>query len=106
MKEEITKDIFDHLVNLASLELAPGEAEYLRKELNKQLAAIHTLESIPLSEGLEPAARGVPYPPERRQPLRKDEIDSNRDVGRIMSQVPDLEDGYIVVPDIPHEELK
>jgi len=32
--EGISPAIFDHLVELAALELAPDEAEYLRRELN------------------------------------------------------------------------
>jgi aspartyl-tRNA(Asn)/glutamyl-tRNA(Gln) amidotransferase subunit C len=105
MKEEISVELFDHLVDLAALALSVEEAEYLRRELNNQLAAIHTLESIPLPEGLEPAARGVPYPPERSQPLREDRIEECEQVEAILAQAPEVEDGYIIVPDIPHEDL-
>jgi len=105
MKEEINAELFNHLVDLAALELNPQEAEYLRRELNNQLAAIHTLEGIPIPEGIEPAARGVPYPPERAQPLRQDVVENCDEVEAILSQAPELEDGYIVVPDIPHEDL-
>ena len=40
MAEEITAEIFDHLVELAALELEAKEAEYLRAQLNSQLKAI------------------------------------------------------------------
>ena len=46
MPEEITREIFDHLVDLAALEMDEEEADYLRKELNNQLNAIHELEAI------------------------------------------------------------
>jgi Asp-tRNA(Asn)/Glu-tRNA(Gln) amidotransferase C subunit len=46
MVEEITKDIFAKLVSLAALELNPDEGEYLRGQLNKQLLAVHELESM------------------------------------------------------------
>ncbi len=105
MKEEINAELFDHLVGLAALALSQEEAEYLRRELNNQLAAIHTLESIPLPEGIEPAARGVPYPPERSQPLREDVVEGCEQVAEILAQAPEFEDGYIVVPEIPHEDL-
>jgi len=37
MADAITAEIFDHLVELAALELQPAEAEYLRAQLNSQL---------------------------------------------------------------------
>lgn len=105
MSDEITPEVFDHLVDLAALELEPAEAEYLRRELNNQLSAIRILEGIALPAGVEPAARGVPYPPERAAPIREDVLVDSPARGAILSQAPELEDGYIVVPEIPHEEL-
>ena len=43
MDDEISPDLFNHLA-----ELAADEAEYLRRQLNNQLKAIHKLETIPL----------------------------------------------------------
>jgi hypothetical protein len=40
MSDQITVELFDHLVRLAALELSSQEAEYLRHELNNQLKAI------------------------------------------------------------------
>lgn len=105
MTDEITPEVFNHLVELAALELDAQEAEYLRRELNHQLAAIHILEGIELPDAVEAAARGVPYPPERSAPIREDEIIHSEARDAILSQAPELEDGYIVVPEIPHEEL-
>lgn len=105
MSEEITRETFDHLVELAALELAEEESEYLRKELNNQLSAIHILEGIELPENVEPAARGVPYPPERAAPIREDAVVDCEERDAILSQAPELDDGYIVVPEIPQEEL-
>lgn len=105
MSDEITPELFEHLAELASLEPDAEEAEYLRRELNNQLAAIHTLERIPVPEDVEPAARGVPYPQERAAPLREDEVLGCEEREAILAQAPEMEDGYIVVPEIPHEEL-
>ncbi len=105
MTEEITPEVFDHLVELAALELDAEESDYLRRELNHQLAAIHILEGIELPEGVEPAARGVPYPAERSAPIREDLISDCEERNAILAQAPELEDGFIVVPEIPHEEL-
>ncbi|NUM43299.1 MAG: hypothetical protein HUU38_01220 [Anaerolineales bacterium] len=105
MPEEITPELFDHLVELAALELTPAEGEYLRRELNHQLASIHTLAAIPLADDVEPAARGVPYPVEVSPPAREDVHHPFANVAALLAQAPQLDDGYIIVPEIPHEEL-
>lgn len=106
MSDEITPEVFNHLVELAALELDAKDAEYLRRELNHQLAAIHILEGIALPDDVAPAARGVPYPPERSAPIRPDEVVRCEERDAILSQAPELDDGYIVVPEIPQEELE
>lgn len=105
MTDEITKDTFQHLVDLAALDLEPNEAEYLRGQLNNQLRAIHELAAIPLPEGTPPAARGVPYTLDNSQPPREDVWQLCEDIEAILSQTPQTEDGFIVVPDIPHTTL-
>jgi aspartyl-tRNA(Asn)/glutamyl-tRNA(Gln) amidotransferase subunit C len=105
MTDEITPEIFDHLVHLAALELEPDEAEYLRRELNNQLKAIHELEAIPLREDTQITSHGVPYTPEITPAVRADEWRPFEDSEDILGQAPEMEDGYIIVPDIPHTEL-
>jgi aspartyl-tRNA(Asn)/glutamyl-tRNA(Gln) amidotransferase subunit C len=105
MTDEITPDIFDHLVHLAALELDPEEAEYLRRELNSQLKAIHELESIPLDLDTKITSHGVPYTGEITPPVRTDEWLPFEDFEEIVKQAPESEEGYIIVPDIPHTEL-
>jgi aspartyl/glutamyl-tRNA(Asn/Gln) amidotransferase C subunit len=105
MTEKITPSLFAHLVELAALALAPDEAEYLRRELNNQLKAIEELEAIPLDESTPIASHGVPYPPQHRPPLREDTPRPERQADAILAQVPEVEERYIVVPDIPHEDL-
>jgi aspartyl/glutamyl-tRNA(Asn/Gln) amidotransferase C subunit len=105
MREEITPEIFNHMVELAALALSAEEAEYLRRELNNQLKAIHELERIPLDEDTPVASHGIAYTPETSPPARPDEWLPYPDPQAILAQAPELEDGYIVVPDIPHTEL-
>ncbi len=105
MQEEITPEVFEHLVELAALELTPEEGEYLRAQLNKQLQAVRELQAIPLEEGIPPASHGVPYTPESSPPPREDRWQPYPNVEALLSQVPETEEGYIVVPDIPHEAL-
>jgi len=105
MTEAITREIFNHLVQLAALELSPDEAEYIRGELNKQLKAIHELEAIPLQDDTPPASHGVPYTPATSPAVRPDEWRPHPDPGGILAQAPETDEGYIIVPEIPHIEL-
>ncbi len=105
-KQEITPEIFEHLVKLAALELDDEQAAYLRRELNSQLSAIHELEAIRLDDDLPLASHGVPYDDRSSQPLRSDDWQACKDVKDITTQAPQFENGYIVVPDIPHTTLE
>ena len=105
MPEEITKEIFDKIVELAAIELSEEEAEYLRKELNNQLTSVAELAAIPLDEDTPIASHGVPYPVETSPEMREDKHDPFKNPEEILAQAPESEDGYFVVPDIPHEDL-
>ena len=105
MSDQITAELFDHLVALAALELSAQEAEYLRSELNNQLKAIHELEAIPLSPEAEITSHGVPYTPATSPEVRQDEWLPHPNPEQILAQAPQIEERYIIVPDIPHEEL-
>jgi aspartyl-tRNA(Asn)/glutamyl-tRNA(Gln) amidotransferase subunit C len=105
MNEEIDVEVFQHLVVLAALELDEAEAEYLRRELNKQLKAIHELEAIPLQPETPLASHGVSYTPEITPPIRQDEWQADPSREDILRQAPQSAERYIVVPEIPHQEL-
>lgn len=104
--QKITKEIFQHLVQLAQFELDDSEGEYLRQQLNEQLKSIEQLEAIELEPGTPITSHGVPYGPAIRPDTRPDEIDESGLADDILDQSPEKEDRYIVVPDIPHEELE
>jgi aspartyl-tRNA(Asn)/glutamyl-tRNA(Gln) amidotransferase subunit C len=106
MTERISREDFQKLADLASLELPEEEAEYLRKELNNQLISIEVLESIPIDAEISSAAHGLPYTDSNSPQPRSDvtRMDSHRE--EILAQAPELEEGYIVVPDIAQEELE
>ena len=105
MTELITPDVFNHLVDLAALDLTSEQGDYLLRELNNQLKAIHELEAIPLDADVPISLHGVPYPQSICPPLRADEWIVNGDAALIIAQAPQSADGYIVVPDIPHTTL-
>jgi len=106
MSEQISVEIFDHLVDLAALELDPQQADYLRRQLNNQLASIHELEAVPLEEDIPISLHGVPYSDENSAQPREDDWIACKDSKAILAQAPEVEDRYIVVPDIPHTTLK
>lgn len=106
MSEQITVEIFDHLVDLAALELSADQAEYLRRQLNNQLKAIHELETIPLDEDIPISLHGVPYEAAQSAAPREDTWQKYPDADAILAGAPQIEDRYIVVPDIPHTSLK
>ena len=105
-KQPITQDLFDHLVGLASLELSKEEAEYLRQELNNQLKSIDELEAIPLSNKTTITTHGVPYTQQITPDARDDEWQACPNPEEILAQAPEVRDGYVVVPDIPHTDLE
>jgi len=106
MTDEITQEIFTHLVDLAALDLDPNEAEYLRNQFNNQLRAIHELETIPVSSTVQVTSHGVLFTPENSPVLREDIWKPYEDTQAILKQAPDRDEGYLVVPDIPHTDLE
>ena len=106
MSDPITQETFAHLVDLAALEMDPAEAEYLRQQLNNQLNAIQELEAIPLEEDVPITSHGVPYTPAISPAPRADTWHPYPNPEDILGQAPQAEDGYIIVPDIPHTNLE
>lgn len=106
MSEFIDRPTFDHLVQLAALELTDEQAEYLLRELNNQLKAIHELEAIPLEADLPVTLHGVPYTPSISPALRSDDWQPFDRPQDILAQAPQVEGGYLIVPDIPHTTLE
>jgi aspartyl/glutamyl-tRNA(Asn/Gln) amidotransferase C subunit len=106
MTDSISRSMFDHLVDLAALELTPAEADYLLQQMNNQLKSIAELIAIPLDEDTPIASHGVPYRAEMSAPLRLDVIHPCQNVDEILAQAPQVQERYIIVPDIPHATLE
>lgn len=105
-EQEITLEVFNHLVELASLELGSEEAEYIYRELNHQLEAIKELVAIDIPAGTPTASHGVPYTDESSQALRGDVWKPCQEADAILAQAPKTEERYLIVPDIPHTTLE
>jgi aspartyl-tRNA(Asn)/glutamyl-tRNA(Gln) amidotransferase subunit C len=104
--EQIDPQVFDHIVELAALQLDEKQAEYLRQELNRQLQSIHELEAIPIPEGLSITVHGVPYPPSTNLDLREDQWQPFPNSADIIGQAPQSENEQFAVPEIPHTTLE
>jgi aspartyl-tRNA(Asn)/glutamyl-tRNA(Gln) amidotransferase subunit C len=106
MSETISQDLFAHLVDLAALELTPEEADYLRQQLNNQLKSIDELAAIPLGKDIPITSHGVPYTSETSSTPRADIWRPYPNSQDILAQAPETDEGYIIVPDIPHTSLE
>lgn len=106
MENKISKELFDHLVLLAALELEEEEAEYLRAELNKQLTAVEQLVTIPVGDETEIAAHGIAYTDQNSALLREDVHKPFENVAGILASAPQTEEDYFMVPQIPQEDLE
>jgi len=102
----INQDVFDHLVDLAAFKLTEEEKGYLHEQMNHQLNVIRELEAIPLPKEIPVTTHGVEYGEDGKPALRKDGWEICENAKEILKQAPEVEDGYIVVPDIPTMELK
>jgi aspartyl-tRNA(Asn)/glutamyl-tRNA(Gln) amidotransferase subunit C len=106
MRDEITPELFTKLVDLAAFAFDPAEAEYLRTELNNQLKAIHQLETAQIDPDVPHAFHGVTYTSTTSPSLRADVWTPCENPDEILDQAPQIDQGYLVVPDIPHTELE
>ena len=107
MSEQITVEVFNHLVELAALQLDAEQAEYLRQQLNNQLKAIHELETIPIWMRISPSVCTVCLMKNAGSAKPREDVwQKYPDPEAILEQAPQVEDRYIVVPDIPHTTLK
>jgi len=97
LPEKITREMFDKLVSLAALELDEEESEYLRTELNHQLAAVKELSEIPIDEDISPSLHGIDC---QGNPPRPDEWQPFPDPDAILGLAPETRGRYFVVPEI------
>lgn len=104
-EEKITPELFERLVDLAAIALDPTQSEYLRRELNNQLNVIEELKAIKLDESVPLASHGVVINADNAPALRPDKIQPSPHSQKIIAEAPQSEDGYFVVPEIPHGDM-
>ena len=101
--DQITPEMFEKLTDLAALSLRDDEKEYLRGELNHQLAAVKELSEIALEDSIEPTLHGIDV--QGNEP-RADLWFPFADPALIVALAPESEDGQFAVPDVAHLESK
>ena len=74
-------------------------------EMDNFLAAFYDFMNHQLEVDTPVTSHGVPYTSAISSEIREDEWIPYPDPGGIVEQAPESADGYIVVPDIPHEDL-
>jgi len=94
--DNITPEMFAKLVTLAALELTPEESEYLRTELNHQLAAVKELSEIQLAEGVQPSLHGLDC---QGNSPRPDVWIPFANSPEILALAPESDGAYFQVPD-------
>jgi len=104
--QHISREVFDHLVNLAALALTEEETNYLLEQMNRQLGVIEEIEAIPIPTDLPLTTHGVEYGGDGKAALREDAWVACQNADEVLAQAPQVEHGYIVVPDIPTQELE
>lgn len=95
--EKISPELFEKLVALAAFGLKEGEAEYLREELNHQLAAVKELSEIAVADEAQDSPHGIDCI--GAEP-RRDEWVPYPHPEKILALAPEIHEGMIVVPDV------
>ena len=106
MSASIDRQTFNHLVDLAAFELRTEEADYLFREMNKQINIIREMAAVPIDEDIILTTHGITYTPEISPDIRPDQCQPSDKAANILHQVPQSRDGYIIVPETPHTELE
>lgn len=92
---KITAKDVDHVALLSRLELTEEEAGRFTGQLNSILDYVEVLNSVDTSQ-VEPTAHVLPV----KNVMRPDEVRPSLDRKLALSNAPEQEDGYFIVPKI------
>ena len=92
---KITAKDVDHVALLSRLELTEEEAGKFTGQLNSILDYVEVLNSVDTSQ-VEPTAHVLPV----KNVMRPDEVRPSLDRKLALSNAPEQEDGYFIVPKI------
>jgi aspartyl-tRNA(Asn)/glutamyl-tRNA(Gln) amidotransferase subunit C len=83
------------IAHLARIAVEDGEIEHLRGEINAILAFVEELSKVNV-EGVEPMTSVTPM----KLPMREDKVTDGGDAARVLSNAPQTEEGFFVVPKV------
>ncbi len=83
------------IAHLARIAVDDGEIEHLRGELNAILAFIEQLKEVKV-DGIEPMTSVTPM----QLKMRKDEVTDGGEAAKVLSNAPQSEDGFYLVPKV------
>jgi len=89
----LSRDEVLRIARLARIEVAPGEAEALERELNGILALVERMAAVDTS-GVEPMS----HPEDAPQRLREDRVTEADLRAEFQAVAPQVEDGLYLVP--------
>ncbi len=92
---ELSDQDIRHVAQLARLRLMPGELGQVRRDLNRVLAYVETLQQLNL-EGIEPTMHGGQV----QAPLRSDRVSASLSVAQATANAPEVQGGMFRVPRI------
>ena len=82
------------------------KAEQIQKfQMNNQLRAMKELGAIKVESSLPLEPHGIPYPEANSPKRRMDNWLAYPSPEKLLSQAPEVDEGYIIVPEIPHKDL-
>ena len=91
----LSEDDVRRIARLARIELAAGETEHLRAELNGILGLIDQMRAVDTT-GVEPMSHPQPL----AQRLRDDRVAETDQRERFQAVAPEIEDGLYLVPKV------
>lgn len=91
----INKEEVEHVAKLARLEITEAEKEAFSQQLSAILTYVEQLRTVETT-GIEPTATVV----EQANVFREDRVQASLPVEQALSNAPESEEGYFVVPKI------
>ncbi len=93
MANTISDDTIEYVGILAQLELSPEEKEQAKKDMEKMLDYVDTLNELD-TDGVEPMSHVFPV----HNQFREDAVTNGDDREAILANAPEKKDGAFVVP--------
>ena len=92
---KITREIIEHVANLARLTLTEQEIERLTSEMGSIIEYVDKLDELDTSD-VAPTSHVIPV----QNVLREDRVEESYDRGKILANAPRQENGYFKVPKV------